>query len=200
MVAPESLPFARSEANSLVVRAGRRARGSRGVDNPESFSAVWGGARVHERINLPGDRAITCRVAQNHGLIRSPSTTLPHCANKTAVKCFRTRRNAMTDARLSLPGWTASGLVDRIPHEVRHFTGVNMSEPVLRRSAPRHELCISKRIVLHRLDVGERLLFVFSRSTGVGPARVMDDIERQTASDRQHQRDSTPQQLRAIPD
>ena len=209
MGSAENLALLRAHEESGLVVALVVASGD-GDDqiDPHSFIGRVGvAARVHERINLPGNtvqitlqglRRITIdaidqvnpfAIAQIHGAAETPAD-----ATEFDELVARTVSAAETLAEL----------VDRIPNEVPQILKMNVSDPgrFADLSATNMNLRISdKEEVLQRLDIGLRLRFILSRlEREVARARVMDDVKRQTeVKIEQHQREFyLRQQLRAI--
>ncbi len=209
MGAPENLAILRShEDNGLIVALVVASGDHDEPINTEQFVGRVGvAARVHERINLPGEtiqitlqglRRITIEGIEAHepfpvAIIKPAKETPPEPVQGEEL---------MT--RLVSAAETLAELIDRIPDEVPAILKMNMSDPG--RFADLAATNMNFRIadkdeVLQRLDVGERIKFVLSRlEREVARARVMEDIKRQTeVKIEQHQREFyLRQQLRAI--
>ena len=209
MGAPENLAILRShEDNGLIVALVVASGDHDEPINTEQFVGRVGvAARVHERINLPGEtiqitlqglRRITIEGMETHepfpiAIIKPAKETPPEPIQGEEL---------MT--RLVSAAETLAELIDRIPDEVPAILKMNMSDPG--RFADLAATNMNFRIadkdeVLQRLDVGERIKFVLSRlEREVARARVMEDIKRQTeVKIEQHQREFyLRQQLRAI--
>jgi ATP-dependent Lon protease len=209
MGAPENLAILRShEDNGLIVALVVASGDHDEPINTEQFVGRVGvAARVHERINLPGEtiqitlqglRRITIEGIDAHdpfpvAIIKPAKETPPEPVQGEEL---------MT--RLVSAAETLAELIDRIPDEVPAILKMNMSDPG--RFADLAATNMNFRIadkdeVLQRLDVGERIKFVLSRlEREVARARVMEDIKRQTeVKIEQHQREFyLRQQLRAI--
>src|SRR5687768_2295583 len=209
MGAPENLAILRShEDNGLIVALVVASGDHDEPINTEQFVGRVGvAARVHERINLPGEtiqitlqglRRITIEGMDAHdpfpvAIIKPAKETPPDPLQGEEL---------MT--RLVSAAETLAELIDRIPDEVPAILKMNMSDPG--RFADLAATNMNFRIadkdeVLQRLDVGERIKFVLSRlEREVARARVMEDIKRQTeVKIEQHQREFyLRQQLRAI--
>src|SRR5688500_18726870 len=209
MGAPENLAILRShEYNGLIVALVVASGDHDEPINTEQFVGRVGvAARVHERINLPGEtiqitlqglRRITIEGIDAHepfpvAVIKPAKETPPEPVQGEEL---------MT--RLVSAAETLAELIDRIPDEVPAILKMNMSDPG--RFADLAATNMNFRIadkdeVLQRLDVGERIKFVLSRlEREVARARVMEDIKRQTeVKIEQHQREFyLRQQLRAI--
>src|SRR5687767_3340093 len=209
MGAPENLAILRShEDNGLIVALVVASGDHDEPINTEQFVGRVGvAARVHERINLPGEtiqitlqglRRITIEGIDAHEpfpvAVIKPAKEMP----PEPVQ----GEELMT--RLVSAAETLAELIDRIPDEVPAILKMNMSDPG--RFADLAATNMNFRIadkdeVLQRLDVGERIKFVLSRlEREVARARVMEDIKRQTeVKIEQHQREFyLRQQLRAI--
>ena len=209
MGAPENLAILRQhEDNGLIVGLVVASGDHEDEVNPEAFVGRVGvAARVHERINLPGDtvqitlqglrRIVIEEISQREPFpvarVKPARETLPDGAESEELM-----------ARLVSAAETLAELVERIPDEVPSILKMNTSDPGRfgDLAATNMNFRISdKDEVLQRLDVGERLRFVLSRlEREVGRARVMEDIKRQTeVKIEQHQREFyLRQQLRAI--
>jgi ATP-dependent Lon protease len=209
MGAPENLAILRShEDNGLIVALVVASGDHDEPINTEQFVGRVGvAARVHERINLPGEtiqitlqglRRITIEGIDAHepfpvAIVKPAKETPPEPVQGEEL---------MT--RLVSAAETLAELIDRIPDEVPAILKMNMSDPG--RFADLAATNMNFRIadkdeVLQRLDVGERIKFVLSRlEREVARARVMEDIKRQTeVKIEQHQREFyLRQQLRAI--
>ncbi|HEX6967191.1 MAG TPA: endopeptidase La [Gemmatimonadaceae bacterium] len=209
MGAPENLAIIRDNDEgglivALVVATGDHEDASR----PDTFVGRVGvAARVHERINLPGD---TVQITLQ-GLRRIVVERVePHDPYPIAhvVPARETPLDPVSGedlmARLVAAAETLADLVDRIPDEVPAILKMNMSDPgrFADLAATNMNFRISeKEEVLQRLDIGERIRFVLSRlEREVARARVMEDIKKQTeVKIEQHQREFyLRQQLRAI--
>ena len=210
MGAPENLALLRAHEEpgvivALVVAGGD---GDEGVDNARFVGRVGVAARVHERINLPGEtvqitlqglRRITIDAIEQHqpyAVARvSPARELLDAAGDEVESLV---------ARVASAAETLSTLVDRIPDEVPAILKMNVSDPG--RFADLAATNMNFRIadkdeVLQKLDVADRLRFILGRlEREVGRARVMEDVKKQTEIKiEQHQREFyLRQQLRAI--
>ncbi|HEX6533045.1 MAG TPA: endopeptidase La [Gemmatimonadaceae bacterium] len=209
MGAPENLSIIRAHDEpglivGLVVASGDLDE----PINPDGFVGRVGvAARVHERINLPGD---TIQITLQ-GLRRIVVEGIEE-RDPFPIARIKPARETPLDpiqgeelmARLVSAAETLAELVDRIPDEVPAILKMNMSDPgrFADLAATNMNFRISdKDEVLQRLDIGERIRFVLSRlEREVARARVMEDIKRQTeVKIEQHQREFyLRQQLRAI--
>lgn len=209
MGAPENLALLRAHEESglivaLVVAAGEH---DEAIDPHNFVGRVGVAARVHERINLPGD---TVQITLQ-GLRR---ITIEEIAQVTpfAIANVKGARETPPDpaeveeliARTVTAAETMAELVDRIPSEVPQILKMNVADPgrFADLAATNMNLRIAdKEEVLQRLDIGQRLRFLLSRlEREVARARVMEDVKRQTeVKIEQHQREFyLRQQLRAI--
>jgi len=209
MGAPENLALLRAYDEPGVVVALVVAHGDHdeAVDNTKFVGRVGVAARVHERINLPGD---TVQITLQ-GLRRIHIDGIEQ-QQPFAVARVSPARDEPGDAelvqelvaRVVSAAETLSTLVDRIPDEVPAILKMNVSDPG--RFADLAATNMNFRIadkddVLQKLDVGDRLRFILSRlEREVGRARVMEDVKKQTEIKiEQHQREFyLRQQLRAI--
>ncbi|HXY29714.1 MAG TPA: endopeptidase La [Gemmatimonadaceae bacterium] len=209
MGAPENLSIIRSHDEAglivgLVVASGDHDE----TINPDVFVGRVGvAARVHERINLPGDTIQITLQGLRRIVVDGIEAREPY-----PVARIKPARETPLDpingeelmARLVSAAETLAELVDRIPDEVPAILKMNMSDPgrFADLAATNMNFRISdKDEVLQRLDIGERIRFVLNRlEREVARARVMEDIKRQTeVKIEQHQREFyLRQQLRAI--
>ncbi|MGH7721022.1 MAG: endopeptidase La [Gemmatimonadaceae bacterium] len=209
MGAPENLAIIRSlDENGLIVGLVVASGDLDEPVNPDSFVGRVGvAARVHERINLPGDTVQITLQGLRRIVIEGIDQRDPY-----PVARVKGARETPLDpvqgeelmARLVSAAETLAELIDRIPDEVPQILKMNMSDPgrFADLAATNMNFRISdKDEVLQRLDIAERIRFVLGRlEREVGRARVMEDIKRQTeVKIEQHQREFyLRQQLRAI--
>src|ERR687896_549896 len=209
MGAPENLALLRAHEEPGLIVALVIASGDHDepLDARKFIGRVGVAARVHERINLPGDTVQITLQGLRRITIEGIDTHEPF-----PVAGIRPARETPPDpielddlvARVISAAETLAELIDRIPDEVPAILKMNMSDPG--RFADLAATNMNFRIadkdeVLQRLDVGERIKFVLSRlEREVARARVMEDIKRQTeVKIEQHQREFyLRQQLRAI--
>src|SRR3954464_12436761 len=177
------------------------------IDSQRFLGRVGVAARVHERINLPGDTVQITLQGLRRIVIDEMEQTEPY-----PVAIVRAAREAPADpgevddlvTRVVSAAETLAELVDRIPDEVPAILKMNVSDPgrFADLAATNMNFRISdKDEVLQRLDVGQRLRFILNRlEREVARARVMEDVKRQTEIKiEQHQREFyLRQQLRAI--
>ena len=209
MGAPENLSLLRAHEESGLIVALVVASGDHDepIDTSRFVGRVGVAARVHERINLPGDtvqitlqglrRIVVDAIEQNDPY---PIAAI-HPAKDVAADIAEV--NDLI-ARVASAAETLAEMVDRIPDEVPAILKMNVSDPgrFADLAATNMNFRISdKDEVLQRLDVGQRLRFILSRlEREVARARVMEDVKRQTEIKiEQHQREFyLRQQLRAI--
>src|SRR3954471_10018560 len=209
MGAPENLALLRAHDEpglivALVVASGDH---DEPIDSSKFVGRIGVAARVHERINLPGDTVQITLQGLRRISVEDIARTEPY-----PVASVRPAKETPADAtevddlvaRIVTSAETLAELVDRIPDEVPAILKMNVSDPG--RFADLAATNMNFRIadkdeVLQRLDVGQRLRFILSRlEREVARARVMEDVKRQTeVKIEQHQREFyLRQQLRAI--
>ncbi len=209
MGAPENLALLRAHEEpglivALVVASGDH---DEPIDAQRFLGRVGVAARVHERINLPGDTVQITLQGLRRIVIDAMDQIDPY-----PVAVIRAAREIPADqqdiddlvARVVSAAETLAELVDRIPDEVPAILKMNVSDPgrFADLAATNMNLRIAdKDEVLQRLDVGQRLRFILTRlEREVARARVMEDVKKQTEIKiEQHQREFyLRQQLRAI--
>ncbi|MFI5227773.1 MAG: endopeptidase La [Gemmatimonadales bacterium] len=209
MGAPENLALLREHEESGLIVALVVASGDHDepIDSSRFLGRVGVAARVHERINLPGDTVQITLQGLRRIVVEEMEQTEPY-----PVAQVRAARETPADpgeiddlvTRVVASAETLAELVDRIPDEVPAILKMNVSDPG--RFADLAATNMNFRIadkdeVLQRLDVGQRLRFILTRlEREVARARVMEDVKRQTEIKiEQHQREFyLRQQLRAI--
>ncbi len=209
MGAPENLALLRANEQSGLIVALVVASGDHDepIDNERFRGRVGVAARVHERINLPGDTVQITLQGLRRIVIDEMAQLEPYpIANVRAARETPAEPNEVDDlvARVVSSAETLAELVERIPDEVPAILKMNVSDPG--RFADLAATNMNFRIadkdeVLQRLDVGQRLRFILSRlEREVARARVMEDVKKQTEIKiEQHQREFyLRQQLRAI--
>ncbi len=209
MGAPENLSLLRAHEEAGLVVALVVAGGDHDepIDLQKFVGRVGVAARVHERINLPGDTVqITLQGLRRIVIERIDQTEPFPVAGVRGVKETPAEESELDDlvTRVIAAAETLAELVDRIPDEVPAILKMNISDPG--RFADLAATNMNFRItdkdeVLQRLDVGQRLRFILNRlEREVARARVMEDVKRQTEIKiEQHQREFyLRQQLRAI--
>ena len=189
MGAPENLSIIRSHDEAglivgLVVASGDH---DEAIDPSAFLGRVGVAARVHERINLPGDTVQITLQGLRRIIIEGVEQREPY-----PIARIRPAPETPLDpihgeelmARLVNAAETLAELVERIPDEVPAILKMNMSDPG--RFADLAATNMNFRIadkdeVIQRLDIGERIRFVLTRlEREVQRARVMEDIKRQT--------------------
>jgi ATP-dependent Lon protease len=209
MGAPENLSLLRAhdEAGLIVALVVASGDHDEPIDASKFTGRVGVAARVHERINLPGDTVQITLQGLRRIVIEGIDQADPY-----PIAVVRPAKETPADpaelddlvARVTAAAETLAELVDRIPDEVPAILKMNISDPG--RFADLAATNMNFRIadkdeVLQRLDVGQRLRFILSRlEREVARARVMEDVKRQTEIKiEQHQREFyLRQQLRAI--
>jgi ATP-dependent Lon protease len=209
MGAPENLALLRAHEESGLIVALVVAGGDQ--DDPIDVSRFVGkvgvAARVHERINLPGDTIqITLQGLRRitiEGIDQAEPYPVARVLGAREVPADATDIDELV-ARTVAAAESLADLIDRIPAEVPQILKMNVSDPgrFADLAATNMNLRIAdKDNVLQRLDVGQRLRFVLAQlEKEVARARVMEDVKRQTeVKIEQHQREFyLRQQLRAI--
>src|SRR5678815_3514764 len=209
MGAPENLALLRANEEpglivALVVASGDH---DEPVEPGKFVGRVGVAARVHERINLPGDTVQITLQGLRRITVEAIEQTQPYAiASIKAARETPAEPAELEDlvARVVSAAETLADLVDRIPDEVPQILKMNVSDPgrFADLAATNMNFRISdKDEVLQRLDVGQRIRFILSRlEREVARARVMEDVKRQTeVKIEQHQREFyLRQQLRAI--
>jgi ATP-dependent Lon protease len=209
MGAPENLELIRANDEPGLIVGLLVASGEHDEPvNPDWLVGRVGvAARVHERINLPGDTIqITLqglrRIVVEEVISREP---YPVARIRPAKeKALDPVRGEELMSRLVSAAESLAEMVDRIPDEVPEILKINMADPG--RFADLAATNMNFRIadkdeVVQRLDIEERIRFVLGRlEREVARARVMEDVKRQTeVKIEQHQREFyLRQQLRAI--
>src|SRR5512133_1597061 len=209
MGAPENLSLLRAHDEPGLVVALVVAGGDHDepIDSQRFVGRVGVAARVHERINLPGDTVQITLQGLRRIVIEGIDQNDPYpIASIKAARETPAEPAELEDlvARVVAAAETLADLVDRIPDEVPQILKMNVSDPgrFADLAATNMNFRISdKDEVLQRLDVGQRIRFILSRlEREVARARVMEDVKRQTEIKiEQHQREFyLRQQLRAI--
>ncbi len=209
MGAPENLSLLRAHDEpglivALVVAGGDH---DEPIDSQRFIGRIGVAARVHERINLPGETVQITLQGLRRIVIEGINQDDPYpIAAIRPAKDTPAEPSELDDlvARVISAAETLAELVDRIPDEVPAILKMNVSDPG--RFADLAATNMNFRItdkdeVLQRLDVGQRLRFILNRlEREVARARVMEDVKRQTEIKiEQHQREFyLRQQLRAI--
>jgi len=209
MGAPENLALLRAHEESGLIVA-LVVAGSEQEDpiDPRSFiGKVAVAARVHERINLPGDTVQITLQGLRRITLDDIAQVQPYALARVQGAKETPADPAELDeliARTVSAAETLAELIERIPSEVPQILKMNVSDPgrFADLAATNMNLRISdKDEVLQRLDIGQRIRFILSRlEREVARARVMEDVKKQTeVKIEEHQREFyLRQQLRAI--
>ena len=189
MGAPENLTLLRENPEpgtvvGLVVATGDQ-------DDPVDTAALVGrigvAARVHERINLPGNTVQITLQGVQRITIEGIHKTEPY-----PVAIVREATDTPVDdaegkdliTRVIAAAETLVDLVDRIPQDAASILRINVADPgrFADLAATNMNFRIADRDeVLQRLDIGQRLRFVLTRlEREVARARVMEDVKKQT--------------------
>jgi ATP-dependent Lon protease len=209
MGAPENLSLLRAYEDSGLIVALVVANGEHDdPPDPHKFLGKVGvAARVHERINLPGDTVQITLQGLRRITIEGVEQTHPFpIARVEAAREIPADPATLDDliARTVSAAETLTELVERIPDEVPQILQFNVSDPgrFADLAATNMNFRISdKDEVLQRLDIGQRIAFVLQRlERELQRAQVMEDVKKQTeVKIEQHQREFyLRQQLRAI--
>src|SRR5687767_5133726 len=209
MGAPENLALLKENQGpgaivALVVATGDH---DEPVDLDTFVGRVGVAARVHERINLPGETVQITLQGLRRIVIDNIEKRTPYPV--AAVKCAKEVAPAPHEAdelvtRVVNAAETLAKMVDRIPDEVPAILRMNVSDPgrFADLAATNMNFKISdKDEIVQRLDIGHRLRFLLTRlEREVARAHVVEDVKRQTEIKiEQHQREFyLRQQLRAI--
>jgi ATP-dependent Lon protease len=177
------------------------------VDMNQFVGRVGVAARVHERINLPGETVQITLQGLRRIVIDEMTQTTPYpVAKVTCAKEIPARPEEVDElvSRVVNAAETLAQLVDRIPDEVPAILKMNVSDPgrFADLAATNMNFKIAdKDEIVQRLDIGQRLRFLLTRlEREVARAHVVEDVKRQTEIKiEQHQREFyLRQQLRAI--
>jgi ATP-dependent Lon protease len=209
MGAPENLALLRAHEEPGLIVALVIASGDHDepLDARKFIGRVGVAARVHERINLPGDTVQITLQGLRRIVIEDIEQAEPYTiAAVSGAKETPPDAAELDDliARIVSSAETLAELIDRIPDEVPAILKMNISDPgrFADLAATNMNFRISdKDEVLQRLEIGQRLRFILGRlEREVARARVMEDVKRQTeVKIEQHQREFyLRQQLRAI--
>jgi ATP-dependent Lon protease len=209
MGAPENLALLRAHEEPGLIVALVIASGDHDepLDARKFIGRVGVAARVHERINLPGDTVQITLQGLRRIVIEDIEQSEPYTiAAVSGAKETPPDAAELDDliARIVSSAETLAELIDRIPDEVPAILKMNISDPgrFADLAATNMNFRISdKDEVLQRLEIGQRLRFILGRlEREVARARVMEDVKRQTEIKiEQHQREFyLRQQLRAI--
>jgi ATP-dependent Lon protease len=177
------------------------------LDTGAVVNRIGVAARVHERINLPGNTVQITLQGVQRIMIEDVQQTEPY-----PVAIVRDAVESPVDptdgrgliTRVIAAAETLADVAEKISNDVPSILRMNVADPG--RFADLAATNLGFRIadrdeVLQRLDVGQRLRFVLARlEREVARARVLDDVKRQTEIKiDEHQREFfLRQQLRAI--
>jgi len=209
MGAPENLALLRENEGAGLIVALVIASGDHDdpIDLERFVGRVGVAARVHERINLPGDTVqITLQGLRRIVIDKIEQTTPYPIAHVKPAKEIAADPAEVDElvSRVVNAAETLARMVDRIPDEVPAILRMNVSDPgrFADLAATNMNFKISdKDEIVQRLDIGQRLRFLLTRlEREVGRAHVVEDVKRQTEIKiEQHQREFyLRQQLRAI--
>ena len=209
MGAPENLALLRENPGAGLIVALVVATGDHDepVDLDTFVGRVGVAARVHERINLPGETVQITLQGLRRIVIDSIAQRAPYpIAEVKHAREVPPDPNEVDDlvTRVVTAADTLAQLVDRIPDEVPAILKMNVSDPgrFADLAATNMNFKISdKDEIVQRLDIGQRLRFLLTRlEREVARAHVVEDVKRQTEIKiEQHQREFyLRQQLRAI--
>ncbi|HET6680899.1 MAG TPA: endopeptidase La [Gemmatimonadaceae bacterium] len=177
------------------------------IDHGRFVGRVGVAARVHERINLPGDTVQITLQGLRRIVVESIEQEAPYAVAGVSPARETPPDSAELDdlvTRVVTAAESLADLIDRIPDEVPQILKMNVSDPgrFADLAATNMNFRISdKDEVVQRLDVGQRIRFILTRlEREVARARVMEDVKKQTEIKiEQHQREFyLRQQLRAI--
>jgi ATP-dependent Lon protease len=209
MGAPENLALLRDNEGAGLIVALVIATGDHDdpIDLERFVGRVGVAARVHERINLPGDTVQITLQGLRRIVIDKIVQTEPYpVAHVKPAKEMAAEPTEIDDlvSRVVSAAETLAKMVDRIPDEVPAILRMNVSDPgrFADLAATNMNFKISdKDEIVQRLDIAQRLRFLLTRlEREVGRAHVVEDVKRQTEIKiEQHQREFyLRQQLRAI--
>jgi ATP-dependent Lon protease len=209
MGAPENLALLRDNEGGGLIVALVIASGDHDdpIDLERFVGRVGVAARVHERINLPGDTVqITLQGLRRiviDKIVQTEPYPIAHVKTAKEIPAEPAEVDELV-TRVVSAAETLARLVDRIPDEVPAILRMNVSDPgrFTDLAATNMNFKISdKDEIVQRLDIGQRLRFLLTRlEREVGRAHVVEDVKRQTEIKiEQHQREFyLRQQLRAI--
>ncbi|HEY4954435.1 MAG TPA: endopeptidase La [Gemmatimonadaceae bacterium] len=209
MGAPENLALLRDNEGAGLIVALVIASGDHDdpIDLERFVGRVGVAARVHERINLPGDTVqITLQGLRRiviDKIVQTEPYPVAHVKTAKEIPAEPAEVDELV-TRVVTAAETLARMVDRIPDEVPAILRMNVSDPgrFADLAATNMNFKISdKDEIVQRLDIGQRLRFLLTRlEREVGRAHVVEDVKRQTEIKiEQHQREFyLRQQLRAI--
>jgi ATP-dependent Lon protease len=209
MGAPENLALLKDNEGAGLIVALVIASGDHDdpIDLERFVGRVGVAARVHERINLPGDTVqITLQGLRRivvDKIVQTEPYPIAHVKPAKEIPADPAEVDELV-SRVVSAAETLARMVDRIPDEVPAILRMNVSDPgrFADLAATNMNFKISdKDEIVQRLDIGQRLRFLLTRlEREVGRAHVVEDVKRQTEIKiEQHQREFyLRQQLRAI--
>jgi ATP-dependent Lon protease len=209
MGAPENLALLQDNEGAGLIVALIIASGDHDdpIDLERFVGRVGVAARVHERINLPGDTVqITLQGLRRivvDKIVQTDPYPIAHVKPAKEIPADPAEVDELV-SRVVSAAETLARMVDRIPDEVPAILRMNVSDPgrFADLAATNMNFKISdKDEIVQRLDIGQRLRFLLTRlEREVGRAHVVEDVKRQTEIKiEQHQREFyLRQQLRAI--
>src|SRR5687768_2647837 len=187
MGAPENLALLRAfedEAGLVVALVVANGEHDDPPDPARFVGKVGVAARVHERINLPGDTVQITLQGLRRITIDGVEQTSPYpIARASAARETPGDTHELEEliSRTIAAAEKLADLIDRIPDEVPQILQMNVSDPgrFADLAATNMNFRISdKDEVLQRLDVGERIKFVVSRlERELQRAQVMEDVK-----------------------
>src|SRR6184192_585745 len=209
MGAPENLALLKAnEQSGLIVGLVVASGDHDDVLDPDRFVGRVGvAARVHERINLPGETVQITLQGLRRLVVEGVVQTEPFpIVRIKPAKEIPPDPNEVDDliSRIVTGAETLAELIERIPDEVPAILKMNISDPgrFADLAATNLNFKVSdKDEILQRLNIGQRLKFLLGRvEREVGRARVAEDVKKQTEIKiEEHQREFyLRQQLRAI--
>ncbi len=209
MGAPENITLLdeNPDAGLMVALVVAPGEAEDALDTEAVVNRIGVAARVHERINLPGNTVQITLQGVQRILIEGVQQTEPY-----PVAIVRDTSETPVDAaegrtlitQVITAAETLADLADKVSADVPSILRMNVADPG--RFADLAATNLGFRIadrdeVLQRLDVGQRLRFVLTRmEREVARARVLEDVKKQTEIKiDEHQREFyLRQQLRAI--
>ena len=209
MGAPENLSLLRAHPEAGLIVGLVVATGDHDDElNVERFVGRVGvAARVHERINLPGETVQITLQGLRRIVVEGVAQTEPFPVVRIKpAKEIAPDVNEVDEliSRIVSGAETLAEMIERIPDEVPAILRMNISDPgrFADLAATNLNFKVSdKDEILQRLNIGQRLKFLLGRvEREVGRARVAEDVKKQTEIKiEQHQREFyLRQQLRAI--
>src|SRR5258708_35372844 len=210
MGAPENLALLRAHDEPGLIVALVVASGDHDEPiEPGKFSGRIGvAARVHERINLPGDTVQITLQGLRRIVIDEIERMEPFpVARIQPARESQVEADEVDDliARVVTAADTLAELSERIPDEVPAILKMNVSDPRHFPDLPATNMNFrisDKDEIVQRLDIAQRLRFLLTRlEREVGRAHVVEDVKPHTEIKiEQHQHEFyLPQPLRPLP-